>query len=121
MKWNCEETATRLRRVRVFAGVMLTMMMIVPMGRAQTTGRGAEGRRGKCDAAQSTQTFHLKIRDQMREMNDIQTDLRNMVPQGEDLWRDDAERDFGPGQRRGDGACAGKSLRNSTSRRRCIG
>jgi type II secretory pathway component GspD/PulD (secretin) len=78
MKSNCEETAGRLRRVRVFAGVMLTMTLIVPMVGAQT--QGAEQRAGEVKpAAQISQTFFLKNATQMRELLDIQTDLRNML------------------------------------------
>lgn len=80
MKSNCEETAGRLRRVRVFAGAMLTMMLFVPMGGAQT--QAAEQRAGEVKSApQVSQTFFLKNATQMRELQDIQTDLRNMLGQ----------------------------------------
>ena len=78
MKSHSEETAVRLRRVRVFAGAMLSMMLFVPMGGAQT--QAAEQRAGEVKSAvQVSETYFLKNATQARELQDIQTDLRNMV------------------------------------------
>lgn len=78
MKWNFDETATRLRCTGVFAGAMLAMTMFVPMASAQT--QSAEQKAAELKAMEeSTQTFHLSYAYQQRELNDIQTDLRNML------------------------------------------
>jgi type II secretory pathway component GspD/PulD (secretin) len=79
MKWNCDESATRLRFAGVFAGITLAMGMFVPMAGAQA--QGAEQKTAELRAMeQSSQIFYLSHAYQQRELNDIQTDLRNMIP-----------------------------------------
>ena len=80
MKWNCDETAMRLRCTGVFAGMLMTAMLVAPMAGAQTPEpKTAEQKAAEQRAKEaSTQTFHLAHAYQTRDLNDIQTDLRNL-------------------------------------------
>jgi type II secretory pathway component GspD/PulD (secretin) len=62
--------------------MMLAMTMFAPMAGAQASEqKTAEQKAAELKAMeQSTQTFHLNNAYQMRELNDIQTDLRNLIP-----------------------------------------
>ena len=79
MKWNCDETATRLRCSGVLAGLLMAMTIFAPMARAQTQGTEQKNAEPRV-MEESTQTFHLIHATQQRELNDIQTDLRNLIP-----------------------------------------
>jgi type II secretory pathway component GspD/PulD (secretin) len=58
---------------------MLAVTMFATAAGAQT--QSAEQKAAELKAMeQSTQTFHLSNAYQMRELNDIQTDLRNLIP-----------------------------------------
>ena len=82
MRTKWEETAMRLRCIGVFAGVMLIATPAVPRAGAQsptgeqkTAEQKAAERRVK---EESTHTFRLINAYQTRDLNDIQTDLRNL-------------------------------------------
>ena len=80
MNWNCYETAMRLRCTGVFAGMLLTAMLVAPIAGAQTSEpKTAEQKAAEQRAKEAnTQTFHLAHAYQTRDLNDIQTDLRNL-------------------------------------------
>jgi len=74
-----DETAMRLRCVGVLAGVVLTAMLFAPIAGAQTQ----TAQQKAVEYAQLPQiyeTFFLANASQQTELNDIQTDLRNILP-----------------------------------------
>ena len=79
MRLNCDETGRRLRCVSVFAGLMLTMMIFASMAGAQTQPADQKPAELK-PIPEIYQTFYLTNASQRDEINDIQTDLRNMLP-----------------------------------------
>ena len=103
MKWNCDETAVRLRCTGVFAGMLLTAMLVAPMAGAQTSEpKTAEQKVAEQRAKEaSTQTFHLTHAYQTRDLNDIQTDLRNLFTGAKIYGVDTQTRDLDPGKCRG--------------------
>ena len=79
MRSILDETAKRLRRIVVFAGVVLAMMMIAPNASAQTQPAEQKAAEAK-QVPQVYETIFLTNVTQQQEVNDIQTDLRNMLP-----------------------------------------
>jgi type II secretory pathway component GspD/PulD (secretin) len=88
MKWNCYETAMRLRCTGVLAGMLLTAMLVAPMAGAQT--QSSEQKAVEVKTAQQKaieyeqipqiyQIFHLVNATRVMDLNDIQTNLRNML------------------------------------------
>jgi hypothetical protein len=74
-----DETAMRLKCMGVFAGVMVAAVLFAPMASAQTQ----SAQQKAVESTQSPQlyeTFFLTNASQQTELNDIQTDLRNMLP-----------------------------------------
>lgn len=79
MKLNCGETGGRLRCVSVFAGLTLALMLFVQMAGAET--QPAEQKPAEQKVVQgSYQIFYLNNATRQMDLNDIQTDLRNMLP-----------------------------------------
>jgi hypothetical protein len=79
MRSNCDETAMRLRCVSVLAGLMLTVMLFAPVVGAQTEPADQKTAEQK-PSADVYQVFYLANATQVNSLNDIQTDLRNMLP-----------------------------------------
>ena len=88
MRWNWDETALRLRCIGVFVGVMLTAMVVAPIAGAQA--QGGEPKAVEVKTAQQRaieyeqmpqvyQMFYLVNATRQMDLNDIQTDLRNML------------------------------------------
>ena len=78
--WN--ETAWRLRRASVFAGLALTLILIAPAAWAQTQPaeqKPVEQKTAEQRAPEVYQTFYLANASQHDEFNDIQTALRNTL------------------------------------------
>ena len=79
MKSKIDETARRLRCVSVLAGITLTVPLFAQMASAQT--QRAEQKAAEQKVVQgSNQIFYLNNATRQMDMNDIQTDLRNMLP-----------------------------------------
>ena len=72
MKWNAMHAVPRSLCAFVAAG---TMFVMLSGARALAQAQGAEQK-----PAQSYQTIYLKNITDVREMNDVVTDLRNMLP-----------------------------------------
>jgi type II secretory pathway component GspD/PulD (secretin) len=78
MRSILDETAKRLRCIGLFAGVVLAMM-IAPNASAQTQPAEQKAAEAK-QVPQVYETIFLTNVTQQQEVNDIQTDLRNMLP-----------------------------------------
>jgi type II secretory pathway component GspD/PulD (secretin) len=79
MRSILDETAMRLRCIGVFTGVMTIAMMLGPNAGAQTQPAEEKAVEAK-QVPQIYETFFLANASQQTEVNDIQTDLRNMIP-----------------------------------------
>ena len=79
MRSNCNETALRLRCMRAFVGLALPLILIAPMAGAQTQPAGQKPTESKSEQ-RNYQVFYLNNATRMTDLNDIQTDLRNMLP-----------------------------------------
>jgi hypothetical protein len=78
MRSYCDGTAWRRRCARAFAGLALALILIVPIAGAQT--QNTTEKAGEARPAQvSYQIFYLKNATRQMDLNDIQTDLRNML------------------------------------------
>jgi type II secretory pathway component GspD/PulD (secretin) len=69
----------RLKCIGALAGVMLSAMLFAPNAGAQTQASEQKPAEAK-QVPQFFETFYLINATQQQEMNDIQTDLRNMLP-----------------------------------------
>ena len=79
MKISCDGAGKRLVGIGVFAGVTLAVLLCAgnASGQAQSTGeKAAESK----PVPVSYQIFYLKNATRQTDLNDIQTDLRNMLP-----------------------------------------
>ncbi|MGC1460921.1 MAG: secretin N-terminal domain-containing protein [Terracidiphilus sp.] len=72
-------TAWRRRRVSVLLGLALTAMLFVPIAGAQTQADEQKTAEQK-PSADIFEVFYLANATQQNNLNDIQTDLRNMLP-----------------------------------------
>jgi type II secretory pathway component GspD/PulD (secretin) len=79
MKSFGDETAWRRRRVSVFAALALTVMLFVPIAGAQTQVEEQKTVEQK-PSTDVFEMFYLANATQQNDLNDIQTDLRNMLP-----------------------------------------
>jgi type II secretory pathway component GspD/PulD (secretin) len=79
MRSNCGETAKRLKCACLSVGITLTAMLFAQMAGAQT--QSAEQKPAEQRVVPgSYQIFYLSNATRQMDMNDIQTDLRNMLP-----------------------------------------
>jgi type II secretory pathway component GspD/PulD (secretin) len=79
MRSNCDETAWRRRCARVFVGLALTLILVAPIAGAQTQPAGQKSAESKSEQ-RNYQVFYLNNATRVTDLNDIQTDLRNMLP-----------------------------------------
>lgn len=80
MKLNKDEIGNGMMNfVRVFAGLTLTLTLFAPSAGAQA--QPADAKAGESKAgSEAYQTLYLTNLTQQNDANDIQTDLRNMLP-----------------------------------------
>ena len=78
MKMSSVEAGKRLGRIGVFAGLMLAALMCMGSAGAQTQNTAEKAADAK-PVQVSHQIFYLKNATRQVDLNDIQTDLRNML------------------------------------------
>jgi len=79
MKMSSVEAGKRLGRIGVFAGLMLAALVCMGIAGAQTQNTAEKGAEAT-PVQVSHQIFYLKNATRQVDLNDIQTDLRNMLP-----------------------------------------
>jgi len=79
MKMSSVEAGKRLGRIGVFAGLMLAALVCMGSAGAQTQNTAEKGAEAT-PVQVSHQIFYLKNATRQVDLNDIQTDLRNMLP-----------------------------------------